>query len=120
MRKCSGAAVPEQALPFGDGMASGLEQLSGAQPVLNNFMVDSAGALHVRPGTRAWADFGSAPVDSPVLGMFQWRQWLLFVTADRQIWAWQAPGSVIALSDTTAATQLDGTGRPVFTYDQTR
>jgi len=47
--------------------------------------------------------------------MYPWRQWILFLTEDRSLWAWEAPGSVLDLSYSLA-----GTGRPVFTYDSAR
>ncbi len=83
-------------------------------------MVDATGSMTVRPGIEAWGDFPAAPDASPVIGMFAWRSYLIYVTEDRKIWAWLGAGNVIALSDATAATQLDGTGRPVFTYDSQR
>lgn len=113
--------MEEQPIPFAQGQASGLDELSGMQPMLINLLPDAAGALHARPGIQAWSDFGSAPVASPVIGMFAWRQWLLFVTKDRNIWAWQSSGSVIALSSSSdATTQLDGSNLPIWTYDSTR
>lgn len=114
--------MSEEPIPFSDGLASGLDALSGAgEEIFRNFLPDVAGALHVRPGIRTWADFGAAPVASPVIGIFPWRTYLIFVTANRQIWAWLAAGNVIALStlsDTT--TMLDGNLPPVFTFDQQR
>lgn len=108
-----------QPIPFAQGQASGLDELSGTQPILYNALPDAAGALHPRPGIRAWSDFGTAPVDSPVISIFPWRQWILFVTEDRYIWAWSETG-IQALSSTDTTTQLDGTGRPIWTYDSTR
>lgn len=108
-------------IPFYQGQASGLSELSGASPLVLNFLPDAAGALHVRPGIGAWSDFPAVvPNASAVIGLFPWRQYLIFVTEDRKIWAWLAPGLVVALSDSTSATQLDGSLRPVFTYDSTR
>lgn len=104
-----------QPLPFSAGEVAGLDELSGASPALLNCLPDPLQALRVRPGIRAWSYFGTAPVASPVIGIFPWRQWLLFVTADRSLWAWEAPGSVLNLGYS-----LGGTGRPVWTYDQTR
>lgn len=102
---------------FADGQSS-LEELSGAQPIQWNLLKDAGGAVMQRPGLRTWADFaGTAPVTSPVIGMFAWRTFLIYVCQDRTIWAWYAPGDVRALSDTTAATQLDGSLRPIFAYD---
>jgi hypothetical protein len=56
---------------------------------------------------------------SPIIGMYQWRGFLVLVTADRKLWALAegAPTTAIALSDATAATQLAGTLRPVFAED---
>lgn len=110
-----------QPIPFQAGQASGLSELSGAQPLLRNFIPDAAGALRVRPGIDVWPDFPAViPNASPVIGMFIWRQYLLYVCADRTIWAWIAAGLVIPLSDTTAATKLDGSGQPIWTYDAER
>lgn len=112
--------MPGASIPLFDGLASGMEELSGESPLFVNFLVDADGAGRPRPGIRAWSDFGAAPVNSPVIGMFPWRQYLVFVTADRQIWAWISPGAVIALSSADATTQLDGSLRPTFTYDSQR
>lgn len=110
-----------QPIPFQAGQASGLSELSGAQPVLRNFIPDAAGTLRVRPGIEAWSDFPEViPNASSVIGMFIWRQYLLYVCADRTIWAWIASGLVVPLSDATAATKLDGSGKPIWTYDSTR
>lgn len=112
----------EQPIPFSDGLSSGLDELSGSgDAVFVNFLPDPAGALHVRPGIRAWADFPAAPVNSPVIGIFPWRTYVVFVTADRQIWAWLASGVVQALSSlSNPATMLDGGLPPDFTFDQQR
>lgn len=118
----------ELPLPFFNGLASGLDALSGVTPLYVNFLADAAGAGRMRPGVQAWSDFGEAPVDSPVIGIYPWRQWIIFVTEDRQIWAWQGPAdpdhpgdNILALSDTDDdTTMLDGTGRPIFVYDQMR
>ncbi|RPJ19492.1 MAG: hypothetical protein EHM35_20590, partial [Planctomycetaceae bacterium] len=100
---------------FSQGQSSGLSDLSGASPAQVNVLPDALGALHCRPGIGAWGEFGAAPVNSPVIGVYPWRQWLLFVTEDRSIWAWQAPGSILDLGFS-----LGGTGRPIWAYDQTR
>lgn len=56
---------------------------------------------------------------SPVIGMWQWRSWMVLVTADRKVWALSegAPTVAVALSDATAATQLAGALPPVFAED---
>lgn len=102
-------------IPFAEGEASGLSELSGAQPILYNLLPDAAGALRIRPGIQAWSDYGTAPAASAVIGMFPWRQYLIFVLANRSVYAWQASGSVLNLNYTLA-----GTGRPIFAYDQAR
>lgn len=111
----------EQPIPLFNGLASGLEELAGAQPQLVNFLIDAMGTARVRPGIEAWTDFPAAPTTSPVIGIFPWRSYIIYATADRQLWAWIGPGAVVALSnpaDTT--TMLDGSLRPIWTYDATR
>lgn len=110
----------EQPIPFFDGLASGLDELSGSEPLFVNFLIDSSGAGHMRPGIRAWSDFGASPTTSPVIGIYPWRAYLIFVTADRNIWAWISPGNIAALSSIDPATKLDGSLRPIFTYDSQR
>lgn len=102
-------------IPFSQGEASGLSELSGAAPALYNLLPDAAGALHVRPGIQAWADFGTAPAASPVIGIYPWRQWVLFVLENRSLYAWEAAGSILDLG-----ASLGGTGRPIWAYDSTR
>ncbi len=117
------AETASQPIPFGTGEAAGLDPLSGLQPLLRNFLVDAAQAMHQRPGIRDWEDFPAASATgSPVIGIFQWdlTGWVVFVCEDRTIWAVQAPGLVVQLSTADPLTQLDGTGRPIFAYDQDR
>ncbi len=109
------------AIPFAETQASGLDELSGTAPLQRNFIPDAAGGLRQRFGIRPWADFPTEVTNtSPIIGVYPWRQWVLFVRQDRTIAAVQAPGSVVELSDATAATRLDGALRPVWTYDQQR
>lgn len=107
--------APPVPIPFGQGQASGLPELSGAQPAQINTLVDALQAVHVRPGIQAWADFVTAPRTSPIIGMYEWRSFLLFVCEDRSLWAMTAPNSFLDLGVT-----LGGTGRPIWTYDQAR
>lgn len=104
-----------QPIPFSAGEASGLDELSGASPALINCLPDAAGALHVRPGIKAWPGFSGVTLPAAIIGLYPWRQWILIVCEDRSLWAWEAAGSVLNLSYS-----LGGTGRPVFTYDQSR
>lgn len=112
----------EQPIPFSDGLASGLDELSGVgESIFVNFLPDTTGALSVRPGIRAWSGFPGAQVASPVIGIFPWRTFVIHVTADRQLWALNSGGAIQALSDTTdSATTLDGSLTPVFTFDSER
>lgn len=111
---------PPQEMPidFGAGQSS-LEELSGAAPIFLNMLSDPAGAVRQRPGLRAWGDFAATvPNASPVIGIYSWRQFLIYVCADRTIWAWYGPGDIRALSSMSdATTRLDGSLRPVFAYD---
>lgn len=107
-------------IEFFQGQSS-LEELSGAQSALVNFLVDVGGAGRQRPGITSWEDFESGITNnSPVIGMYAWRTFLVFVLADRTIWAWYGVGDVRPLSSASAATQLDGTKRPIFAYDSQR
>lgn len=110
-------ATNEAVIDFGAGQSS-LEELSGAAPRMWNLLSDAASAVRQRPGLRTWTDSSaSVPNASPVLGMFAWREFLLYVCADRTIWAWYGPGDIRALSSTDVTTRLDGSLRPVFAYD---
>lgn len=107
-------------IDFAEGQSS-LEELSGAQPIQWNFLKDAGGAVRQRPGLQAWADSPTAiPNASPVIGLFVWRTFLIYVCDDRTIWAWYGPGDVRALSDGTTASKLDGSLRPIFAYDSAR
>lgn len=83
--------------------------------MLYNLLPDAAGALHVRPGIQAFDAFGDAPVESPVIGIYPWRQFLVFCCEDRSVHAWSQAGGHLDL-----AYDLTGTGRPIFTYDSTQ
>lgn len=107
-------------IPFAAGEASGLSELSGAMPALYNCLPDPAGALRLRPGIQAasgnFEPFPSAPAASPVIGMYAWRLWILFVLENRSVYAWEpAAGNVLNLSYSLA-----GTGRPIWAYDSER
>jgi hypothetical protein len=108
------ASEPPVPIPFNQGQASGLSELSGAAPANINTLIDAAGAVHCRPGIQAWSTFGTAPNESPVIGIYEWRTNVLFVCQDRSIWAMTSPGSFLSLGD------LPGTGRPIWAYDQER
>jgi hypothetical protein len=108
-------------IAFSGGQATGLDDLAGALPAQINVLTDAAGSLRPRPGISAWDDFPEeTPSESPVTQMGIWNGRLIYVTDDRKLWTLTAPGFVSALSDSTAATQLDGTLRPVITTTRTR
>lgn len=98
---------------FADGQMSGLEELAGTSPAAINVIPDAAGAVRTRPGLSVWDEFPAViPGASSVIGMWIWGEYLIYCTEDRKLWALISPGFVVALSDATAATQLDGSLRP--------
>ncbi len=106
-------------LPWTTGEAAALEELGGAPPQVVNVLVDAAGWAHRFPGLRAWPAGPPTPqvpvtADQTIIGMTDWRNFLVGVTADRRLWAADGMGGVVALSDATPATQLDGSARPIF------
>lgn len=108
-------------IPFAEGQASGLEELGGASPLRLNILTGPEGAMRLRPGIASWSLFPAAvPNASPVIGMCVWGEYLVYVTEDRKLWAWLSEGNVVALSDATALTQLDGGKRPTFCTTRTR
>lgn len=117
--------MPEVAVDFAAGLSS-LEELQGAAPKLINFLPAPDGSLRIRPLVQPWSDFPApAPAGDPIVGLTIWKGNVVYVsqnatTGVRKLWAWQGPSNVIALSDSTSATQLEGTGRPVFTMDSDR
>lgn len=106
--------MPSLPLAFGLAQNSGVEEMGGAAPLSSNVMADAGNAVRTRPGIVAWDDFPTPPATSEVLGMVVYGDFLVYVTADRKIHAWEATGLVRELSDATAATQLDGSARPTF------
>ncbi len=103
-------------IDFSTGQFSSIEQLGGAAPQAINVIFDDSGAVHLRPGISAWADFATPPLDAgeAVEGLAIFGQSVVYVTADRLIHAITAPGLAVDLSDGTALTSLDGSTRPVF------
>lgn len=104
--------MPIEQLPFAEGEAGGLEQLAGAPPLMVNTLVDLANTRRARPGIAAWSSFPTPPTTSPVDGMTIWGSYVVYVTRDRRLWAWTADGSVMALSDGSLPTMLEGADRP--------
>lgn len=102
-------------IPFADGLASGLDELSGASPVQTNVVVDGGGALRQRPGISPWSVFPSSGYQAQsIIGMVIFRSKVVYVSADRRIWSLDTDGDITALSDGDPVTMLDGTGYPTF------
>lgn len=103
-------------LNFATGEAPSIEQLSGAAPQAVNVLFDDGGAVHLRPGISAWADFAKSPLyaSSPVDGLTVYQGQPVWVTRDRLIHRLVSAGYAVDLSDGTAPTALDGSQRPVF------
>lgn len=117
--------MPETKAPidFASGQQSSNEPLGGAIPQTVNVLVDSVGAMHVRPGISAWADFGASPSlssSTSVDGISVWNGYVVYETSDRRLHAQVSPNNGVDISDTTSATQLDGGSRPVFAPSRQR
>lgn len=112
--------MPSLPIPFGQTENQGIEEMSGAAPLSANVVMDAGKAIRKRPAVVAWDDFPAPAVVSEVIGIWVFGDYLVYVTADRKIHAWLAPGLVLELSDATAATQLDGDRRPTATVTHTR
>jgi hypothetical protein len=111
------------AIDFASGQQSSNEALGGAIPQSVNVLVDSVGAIHVRPGISTWSDFGPSPslsASTSVDGISVWDSYPVYVTSDRRIHAQLAPGHGVDLSDGTAPTMLDGGTRPVLCPSRVR
>lgn len=89
---------------------------------------DAGNALYTRPGIKAWDEWACPACNDTgagtVIGAAVWTSpvgdRLVYVTSDRRLWAMLGPNNRIALSDATAATQLDGTSRPTFALTKSR
>lgn len=102
------------AVDISAGVVSTADDVSSAPSRVVNFMPDVAGVQRPRPGLVAYATTGLGA--SPLIALYRWKTWLVGVTADRKIWALTdgLPTVWTALSDATAATQLDNVLTPVF------
>jgi hypothetical protein len=101
-------------LPFNSGQSSGLDELAGASPLVINQLVDTTGTLKPRPGLVAWDGFPEVPpAASAVVAMVPWGNILVYVTADRRIWAIYPGGFAVALSTASEDTMMHGPRRPI-------
>ncbi len=113
--------MPAGPIPFNEGQASGVEELLGATASVVNMIHDPGSAVRTRPGLTDWDMFPTViPNASAVIGAWVFGEYLVYCTDDRKLWALIASGLVVALSDATAATQLDGTLRPQAVVTATR
>lgn len=96
------------------GLVSTADDVSAAPSRVMNFMPDVAGVQRMRPGLVTYATTGLG--SSPIVALYRWKTWIVAVTADRKIWALAdgLPTTWQALSDATAATQLDNVLTPNF------
>jgi|SRR5882724_1027630 len=104
-------------IPISGGENLAADSATQATTLAANMSIGPAGENTQRPGLVDTAVTGLGT--SPVIEMYQWRSWMILVTADRKVWALAegAPTVAVALSDATAATQLAGVLRPVFAED---
>jgi hypothetical protein len=112
--------MPSLPLAFGLGQSSGVEELSGAPSLSANVLFDAGKAVRRRPAVVAWDDFPAPVTASPVTHISIFGNYVVFVTEDRKLHAWLAPGLVQELSDSTSASQLDGDRRPTSVSTATR
>ena len=99
------------------GQVSTADDMSSATTVVRNFQTDVADVNRMRPALVSYATTGLG--SSPLIGLYRWKNYVVGVTQDRKIWAITDAFPTVwnALSDATAATQLDSTARPVFAED---
>lgn len=112
--------MPSGQLTLAAGQVSAVDDLSPAPSSVVNWQADQAEINRPRPGLANYATTGLG--SSPLIGLYVWKTWLIGVTEDRKLWAMPEvlPTTWQALSDTTAATQLDGAERPTFAEDGLR
>lgn len=107
--------MPADKIRFSQGESPSVDELAGGVPPQVNLLTDAAGALRLRPGISVLSMFPTTiPRASSVAAIGIWGTYVIYVTADRYIWAMNSAGTVQALSSTTATTQLAGTNRPVI------
>lgn len=102
--------MPPRSLSF-DGQQSGWSELAGANPMFINCVAQSPAGVRSRPGIRAWSKWpASVPSTTAVVAMAPFAGGLVYVTADRNVFAYYN-GAVIQLSS-AADQQIDGSLRP--------
>jgi len=104
--------MPSLPLEFGLAQASGIEEMTGAPSLAANVLFDAGKAVRRRPAVVAWEDFPEPATSSAVTHISTFGNYIVYVTDDRKLHAWLAPGLVQELSSAAAATKLDGEKRP--------
>lgn len=123
--------MPEAVIPLQLGETVSSDDWGTARPQAINWLVDSSGSVRLRPAivnTQLDPGVYNLTSGSPTIGGYVWRsvfdrrEYLITVRADRTIWAKDLISNVeTALSDATAATQLDGSRtQVVFAEDSQR
>lgn len=128
--------MPESTIATGDGLRSTADDWPGLSTSVINWMSDQDGTIRPRPGIASHAllqtGYTQSTVvpgfDTGVIGVYVWNNvvdqlpYLIFVLADRSIWARAiGTGTIYALSTANILTKLDGTGGLViFTEDSQR
>lgn len=105
-------------IPFVPNQESGLERLAGGMPAAMNVVLDAKGAVRRRPGIATSSLAPSSVIDSGgLVGLYSTVGGKLFAvggsTEPRSIYRLSATDS-FELSGGGGATDLQGTGRPVF------
>lgn len=114
-----------QPIPF-DGQKSGLEELAGGSPRFLNcvFDVDQDGKLvtvRQRPGLSEWDGFPeTTPSAFAVEGMVNFGDDLVYVDANRDLYAISEGTSYALSTEATPTTKLAGTERPQLIATKTR
>ena len=125
--------MPTATVPISDGQVASAEDIPGRARVVTNWIPDALGNNVVRPGiSNATFDPTNNRVTSgtstDIIGGYVWTNpvdrydYLIYVRSDRRIFAKNLVTLVkTALSDATAATQLDGNAaHPTFAEDSGR
>ena len=117
--------MPTLQVPLAGGQLSSAEDSPGTAQVVTNWMLDSLGFNHARPGigTNLFS-LSESLASANIIGMYVWTNvvtridYLIVVNAARHIYGYNLNTGVITiLSTTVATTQLDGAARPTFADD---
>jgi hypothetical protein len=117
--------MPTLQIPISTGQLSSAEDSPGTAQIVTNWMLDSLGFNHPRPGIGARLFYlNEFLADQHIIGMYVWTNvatridYLMIVNGSRHIYAYNFnTGAISTLSSTAAGTQLDGAGRPTFADD---